>query len=216
MTQRASVVAGVGGIVFAALWLACAAVSAAPGGSYSASDVADYVAKDHRVSVFIALVLGLLSVLGLLLLLVGLRERVGGDSFLANVCSGTSLVAVTSFAVGWVTALAVPLAMAYGGSSVVIDPKVTFVIAEVGWSVMFGVGGTFLGLTLIALMIGSRQSLPAWLRWFTLVVGVLGLGSLAWIPFFALLLWGLVVGLWLIAAGRAGAGLSVSQPRPAS
>jgi len=114
-----------------------------------------------------------------------------------------------------VTVFSVPVAIAYGGSNeVMIDPKVTYVLAQVGWVIMFGVGGTFLGLTLIALMLGSRQTLPAWLRWFTLIAGVLGLASMAWIPHFALLLWSLVIGVWLIAAGRAEG--PAGQPRPTS
>ena len=216
MMQRDSAVAGVGGILFPVLWFLAAFVPNAPGGTYDASSVADFVAKDHRTSVFIALFLGLLSVLGLLLLLVGLRERVaGGDSFLASVFSTTGLVSVTAFAIGWVTVYSVPVAIAYGGSNeVVIDPKLTYVLAQAGWVIMFGVGGTFLGLTLIALMLGSRQTLPAWLRWFTLIAGVLGLASMAWIPHFALLLWSLVAGVWLIAAGRAEA--PAGQPQRSS
>jgi hypothetical protein len=53
---------------------------------------------------------------------------------------------------------------------------------------------------LIALMIGSAQTLPPWLRWFTLIVGALALGSMAWLPFFPLLLWGLVIGIWLLSS----------------
>jgi hypothetical protein len=214
--QRGSVVAGVGGIVFAVLWFVAAFVANPPGGSYSASDVADFVKEDHRTAVFVAVALGLLSVLGLLLLLAGLRERVsGGDSLIATVYWSASMLSVTGFAIGWVTVLTVPIARAFGGSSVVvIDPALTYTIAEIGWVIMFAVGGTFLGVALIASAIGSAQAYPAWLRWFTLIVGVLGLASLAWFPFFALLIWAVVASLWLIAAGRTGA--PAAQPRPAS
>jgi len=202
MTQRERMVAGVGGIGFAVLTFVGFGVASSPGGTYSASDVADYMAKGHHTAVFIALVLGVLSVLGLILLLVGLRERVTEGSFLATVFATTSLVSVTGFAVGWAAWLAAPLSHAYGGSSVAIDPKVAYVILQVGAVIFFGVGATFLGLSLITLMIGSAQTLPTWLRWFSLIVGVLGLASLAWIPFFPLLLWGLVIGIWLLASSR--------------
>jgi hypothetical protein len=56
--------------------------------TYSASDVADFVAKDHRTSVFITIALGLLSVLGLLLLLAGFRERIADRDSLTATVSG--------------------------------------------------------------------------------------------------------------------------------
>ena len=215
MTQRERVVAGVGGIGFSVLIAASGIVGKVPGGTYSASDVADYVAKGHRTSIFIATAFGLLSALGLLLLLVGLRERIGGSSFLSDLFWGTSLVSVTAFAIGVVAWFVVPISIAIGGSSsVVIDPTVTYVILQVGGTIMFGVGAVFLGLTLIVLMIGSRQTLPAWLRWFTLIAGVLGLASMAYFPFFAVLLWGLITGLWLATAGRCD--VPAGEPQPAS
>jgi hypothetical protein len=61
---------------------------------------------------------------------------------------------------------------------------------------------------------GSRQTLPTWLRWLALIAGALGLAWMAWIPHFALLLWSLVAGVWLIAAGRAEA--PAGQPQPSS
>lgn len=139
------------------------------------------------------------------MLLVGLRERLAEGSLLANTYSATGLLSVTGFAIGWAAWLTPPLAIAIGGSGVVIDPTVTYVILQVGGIIVFGVGGTFLGVTLIALMIGSSQTLPAWLRWFTLVVGVLGLASAAWLPFFPLLLWGIIAGIWLVASSRSSA-----------
>jgi hypothetical protein len=204
MTERDRVFAGVGGIGFTLLFAAGAMVASTPGGSYSEKDMADYVAKGHQTSILIASVLALLGVLGLLLLVTGLRERVGPGSFLSDVYAGTSLVAVAGFAIGWLAWLAVPLAKTIGGSAVVVDPRIGYVILQVGGVVVFGVGGIFLGVTLIALFLGSRGALAGWLRWLTLVVGVLGLASMAWLPFFPLLLWGLVAGIWLVSAGRSG------------
>ncbi len=209
---RSSVIAGVGGILFSVLWFVTAAVADPPGGSYSASDVAGYVEKDHRTAVFVAVALGLLSVFGLLLLLAGLRERLGGGvSLTATVFWSASLLSLAGFAIGWVTVLTVPIARAFGGTSVVvIDPALTYTITEIGWVIMFGVGGTFLSVALVAAAIGAAQALPAWLRWFTLIVGVIGLASLAWFPYFALLLWAVVAGVWLLASARSD--LSASRP----
>ena len=68
--------------------------------------------------------------------------------------------------------------------------------------IMFAVGGTFLGVALITSAIGAARAFPAWLRWFTLVVGVIGLASLAWIPYFALPIWAVIASLWLLASAR--------------
>ena len=85
-------------------------------------------------------------------------------------------------------------------------------ILQVGAVIVFGVGGIFLGLTLIVLMLGSAGRLPAWLRWFSLVVGVLALASMAWLLFAPPLLWGLVAGVWMIAAGRGSETSGAAQP----
>jgi hypothetical protein len=213
MTQSDRRIAGVGGVAFTALTVAAMASAKTPGGTYSAADIADYVAKDHQKGVVLGLGLALLSVLGLLLLLVGLRERLAEGSFVANVFSTTSLVSIVAFAIGWAAWLGPPLAIAIGGSrSVIIDPTVTYVVLQIGGVIIFGVAGIFLGLTLITLMLGSGSTLPAWLRWFTLVIGALALGSMAWLPFFPLLLWGLVIGTWLIvSSGKAEAEAPVPQ-----
>ena len=59
-----------------------------------------------------------------------------------------------------------------------------------------------LGFALIALMVASRGTLPGWLRWLTLIIGVLAIAAPVYFPSFAIPLWGLVMGVWLIAAGR--------------
>jgi hypothetical protein len=201
---RSSVVAGVGGIVFAVLWFVTAFVASPPGGTYSASDVADFVDKGHRVAVFVSVPLGLVSVFGLLLLLAGLRDRLPSpESLSSTVYWSASLLSVVGFAIGWVTVLTVPIARAFGGTTlVVIAPTVTFVISEIGWAIMFAVGGTFLGVALITAAASPGRPFPAWLRWLTLIVGILGLFSLAWFPFFALLLYALIAGIWLIVSAR--------------
>ena len=210
MNQRERMFAGIGGVAFTALTVAAMIFAKTPGGTYSASDIADYVAKGHQKGVITGFGLALLSVLGLILLLAGLRERVGQGSLLANVFSTTSLVSIAAFAIGWAAWLGPPLAIAIGGSrSVIIDPTVTYVVLQIGGVIIFGVAGTFLGLTLITLMIGSAQTLPSWLRWFTLIIGILALGSMAWLPFFPLFLWGLVIGIWLLVSSGKG-----DSPRP--
>jgi len=50
-------------------------------------------------------------------------------------------------------------------------------------------------------VVGCGAALPSWLRWLTLVLGVIGLASPAFFPSLALLIWGLVTGIWLLLAG---------------
>jgi hypothetical protein len=40
------------------------------------------------------------------------------------------------------------------------------------------------------------------MRWLTIIVGVLGLASLAFFPWFALLIWAVVAGIWLLMSER--------------
>jgi hypothetical protein len=49
-------------------------------------------------------------------------------------------------------------------------------------------------------MIGARGILPAWLRWSTLVAGLCGVAGLAFFPFFLLMLWAAVAGVWVLTA----------------
>jgi hypothetical protein len=203
--RRATVLAGVGGIAFSVLTVVAIVVSGAPGGKFKTSDVTDYLAKGHRAPAIIAAYLGLLGVLGLICLLSRLREAIGAapdNQHAARIFWGTGLAAAASFAVGWGVAGGQVIAHAEGGSGVVIAPAVTYLISEVGVVFVFGSGATLLGFALIALMLGSRVTLPAWLRWLTLIAGVAGIASLAFFPFFILMIWGIVIGVWLLAAGR--------------
>jgi hypothetical protein len=55
---------------------------------------------------------------------------------------------------------------------------------------------------LIAFVIGGRALVPAWLRWSTLVAGVAGVVSLTFFPAALVLLWGIVMGIWLLVPSR--------------
>lgn len=198
-----STIAGAGGIAFGVLMFVAFLVASPPGGTYSESDVADYVASGHRTAVIISIYLVLLAAVGLVCLLARLREAAAGDLALGPIFWGTGLAAAASLAIGWVVVAAVPVAMAFGGSDVTIEPTVAYTITEAGWGITLGAGGILLGLALIVLVLGSRATLPAWLRWTTLVAGIAGVASIAYFPYFLLLVWGLVAGVWLLAAERA-------------
>jgi hypothetical protein len=199
--------AGLGSIAFGVLMFVAILVASPPGGTYSAKDAADYIAKGHRAAVIISLYLLMLALLGLVLALAYLRQFVS-DRNLGSVFWGTGIAAAASFAVAWCVIISVPLAIAFGGSAVTIAPEGVYTFSEVGWAILIGAGAFLLGISLVTLMLGSRGTLPAWVRWTTLVAGLGGIAGLAYFPFFLILIWGLVAGIWLLATGRSSAAVA--------
>jgi hypothetical protein len=200
-----SALAGVGSIAFSVLTIVGLALANPPGGTYKASDAAKYVAKGHHVAVFASVYVLLLAVLGLLLLLAYLRDLLSAapdGERVARIFWAMGIGAATSFAVGWAIVLGNAIAHAFGGSGVVVDPAVTYLASELGFSVVFGPAAILLGFALIAFVIGGRALVPAWLRWSTLVAGVAGVVSLAFFPAALVLLWGIVMGIWLLVPNR--------------
>jgi hypothetical protein len=200
-----SALAGVGSIAFGVLTIVGLALTNPPGGTYKASDAAKYVAKGHHVAVFASVYVLLLAVLGLLLLLAYLRELLSAapdGERVARIFWAMGIGAATSFAIGWAIVLGNAIAHAFGGSGVVVDPAVTYLASELGFSVVFGPAAILLGFALIAFVIGGRALVPAWLRWSTLVAGVAGIVSLAFFPAVLVLLWGIVMGIWLLVPSR--------------
>jgi hypothetical protein len=200
-----SALAGVGSIAFSVLTIVGLALANPPGGTYKASDAVKYVTKGHHVAVFASVYVLLLAVLGLLLLLAYLRDLLSAapdGERVARIFWAMSIGAATSFAVGWAIVLGNAIAHAFGGSGVVVDPAVTYLASELGFSVVFGPAAILLGFALIAFVIGGRALVPAWLRWSTLVAGVAGIVSLAFFPAALVLLWGIVMGIWLLVPSR--------------
>ena len=204
-SQRGSTLAGIGGITFGVLTAAANVVGGAPGGNYVEADVASYVGASHFPIVIATGYLAVLGVVGLICLIAYLREVIGAQpdrAIEANIFWGTGIASAASFAVGWGLVTGIAVAAAEGGSGASIPHPVTYVLSDTFINVLFGSGAILLGFALIALMLGSRGSLPNWLRWVSLVAGVLALTA----PFFfaspAVPIWGIVVGVWLVVRGR--------------
>ena len=207
--------AGVGAIAFSVFTLIGVAFGGAPGGNYLASDVANYVAIGHLPTVIVTGYLALFGVLGLICAFAYLRELISVDpahKMIANVFWGTGLTAAASMAVAWGLITGIAVAAAEGGSSnpgnsvaATISSAETYNLSDTSINVLYGSGGFMLGFALISLMVASRGVLPAWLRWLSLVVGVLALAAPAYLPSFAIPIWGLVMGGWLIATGTSRA-----------
>jgi ABC-type protease/lipase transport system fused ATPase/permease subunit len=51
------------------------------------------------------------------------------------------------------------------------------------------------------IMLGSRGSLPGWIRWPTVICGVLALTAPFYFSAPAIPIWGIVVGAWLLVTG---------------
>ena len=196
--------AGIGGIAFSVLTLAAIQVSNAPGGNYSASGVATYLSRGHRIPEIIVFHLALLGLLGLIVLLAQLREAIGaaGNLRAAQVVWGAGVASVASFAIGWGIVGGQVVAHLEGGRAISISPAVTYLLSEIGVVFIFGCGAILLGFALIVLMLNSRGILPTWLRSLTLVCGIAGIAGLAFFTFFILMLWGIAMGAWLVLAGR--------------
>jgi hypothetical protein len=208
-----STLAGFGAIAFSVLTVVGVAVGGAPGGNYTASDVASYVAIGHLPTVIVTGYLALFGVLGLICVLTYLRELISVDpahKMAAGIFWATGLVAAASMAVAWGLISGIAVAAAEGGSSnpgnsvaATISSAETYTLSDTSINVLYGSGGFMLGFALISLMVASRGTLPGWLRWLSLIIGVLAIAAPAYLPSFAIPIWGVVIGVWLIAAGRA-------------
>jgi len=196
--------AGIGSLVFTVLLVAAAIAANAPGGNYHANDVADFVAKGHRSSVMISLFLVAAAIVGLLVVMAYLCETSFGKGRSGRIAWGTSLFAAGSFLVGWAILITPSMSVALGGGPS-IDPAVSYTIMQAGWAVFLVVSGMMLGISFLTMAIAGTAA-PAWMRAFTGIVGLLALASIAFFPFWAVFLWGLVIGIWLL----------VSSPRQAA
>lgn len=202
--KQSSVLAGIGALAFSVLTIVVLIVASPPGGSYSAHDASKFVSKDHHAAVFVSTYLIMLALVGLIVLLAYLREvtlagREGDLS--ARIFWGTGLAAAACFGAGWGIMLGNSIAHAFGGKGVVVTPVITYLVSELGAAMIWGPGAFLLGVALITLMLASRGVLPAWLRWSTLVAGVGGIASVAFFPSALVILWGIVIGIWLLVAG---------------
>jgi hypothetical protein len=202
---RRTTAAGIGGIAFSVLTVIGIVIAMPPGGGYKESDIADYLSKGHRPVVFVAFYLGLLGILGLIFLLAHLRDAIGatpGTQRTATIFWGTGLAGAASFAIGWAVIGGQVVAHTEGGHSIVVAPPLTYLIGEIGVVMIFGSGAVLLGFALIALGLSARLVFPEWLRWLTLIAGVASLAGLAFFPFFLLIIWGIVIGIWLVVASK--------------
>jgi hypothetical protein len=198
--KRPAFVAGIGALAFTVFTIVGLGLVNPPGGTYKTSNITDYLEKGHRVAVFVGLYVELLGVLGLILVLAYLRELIT-SARTARFFWTLTVISASSFLLGWAVMASGALARAFGGSAVVVSAPTTYVVSEVGVIMVWGPGAIVLAGALIAFAATIRTEIPAWLRWVTLALAIIGLASPAFFPSFALLLWSLIMGVWLLASG---------------
>lgn len=202
MKRSDTVAAGVGSIAFGVLTPLAIIVGGPMGGNYAAADVASYISSGHVVIAGAMALCGLVGAAGLIALSSYLRQRAELDntgSIWPQTLWGLMLGAAVCFAVSWGVFVSQPIGNNEAGTNLNIPPTITYAIGISGDEVLFESAATLLGLALILIAIANLPRLPAWLRWSTLIVGLLGITSLAFFTFFPLLLWAIVVGIWLVA-----------------
>jgi hypothetical protein len=83
-----------------------------------------------------------------------------------------------------------------------LPPTTTYLASELGSALIWGPGAILFGFALFALAAGTRGTLPGWLRVATVIGGIGGILGPAFFPSILLLIWGLVIGIWLLIAGQ--------------
>ena len=205
--------AGVGGVLFAVSLVVGFTLFGPKGGHYSATEIANFVAQ-AAAALIASVYLLVISVVGLIVLMNHLSQAWLGASRQGRVTWGASLAAGCSFLIGWALYLAVPTSRLAGGPA--MEPGISSGLISAGMVVLFGVGGMLLGIALITLATGGTAA-PGWVRGFTALAGLAALFAWAFLlalgwspnqwlpgPFYVVVLWGLVIGVWLF----------VSSPRP--
>jgi hypothetical protein len=192
--------AGIGAIAFSISTIAALVIANPPGGNYSASIVSDYLASGHHIAVLIAMHLALIGLVGLITMLAHLRDVLPVGTA-RTAFWGTGIAAAAAFAAGWSIVGGQVVAHWEGGSAITIPLAVTYLVSEIGVVLIFGAGAVLLGCALLVLVLNARGLLPSWLRWTTAAAGIAGIGGLAFVTFFLLMLWGIAVGVWLVVGG---------------
>lgn len=205
--------AGAGGIAFVVSLVVGFTLFGPKGGRYSAVEVASFV-EQTSTSFIISIGLMVISVSGLIVLMAHLSETSFGEGGRGRASWATSLLAAVSFLIGWGLYLAPSSSIGSGDPA--LDPGITYTFMSAGMVVLFGVGGITLGIALVTLAAGGR-ALPVWVRAFTGLAGITALVTWAFLvalqwspnqwlpgPFYVVILWGLVMGIWLLVSSPRG------------
>ena len=206
--------AGAGGIGFAVSLLVGFTFFGPRGGFYAASAVDSFVGQS-ATNIIVSVYLFALSSMGLCMLMAYLSETELSAGRHARMVWGASLLAAASFLIGWCIYFAPSIAVLSGGPT--IDPAISYTFTSAGMIILFGVGGLLLGTALLTLAIAGREA-PMWIRALNGLTGLSASFSFAFIlvsrwsanqwlpvPFYLVVLWAIVLGVWLLVSPRPAA-----------
>ena len=201
--------AGVGGIVFVIALIVGFTFFGPRGGFYAASAMGNFIGQSST-NVIVSIYLLAASIIGLLLLMAYLTETFMSDGRHIRITWGASAVAAASFLVGWSLYFAPLTSVISGGPA--IDPAIAYTVINAGFVVLFGAGGVLLGIALLALAmwgcaaptwvraVNALAGLSAFLTWAFLLASKWSANQWLPVPFYVVLLWGLVIGVWLLVS----------------
>jgi len=197
---------GIGGIVFAVAFVVGVLLTTdTPDGDAPNREWREYFADSgNRWMIIIGAFVLALAVLGLLLFLSTLRERVRGSSgsewfSTAMLASGITLVAMIG--VGGATLAAVAASIEIGEGSVPRSADIPRTIESIGFGAILVFGMAAAGLMIATATVAGKRAglLPGWLAITGYVVAVLVLlGGVFFIPLVLLVLWVLAVSILLL------------------
>lgn len=215
-------VAGVGGIAFAVSLVAGFSLFGPNGGHYAATAIAAFVGQS-ATSFIVAVYLFVASAIGLIALMAYLCQTSFGADRRDRIAWGASLLAVATFLVGWGLYVAPSTSVMAGGPA--IDPAISHTFISAGFVLLFGVGGIMLGIALVTVAVGGRAT-PMWFRSISGLTGLFALLSWAFVlatrwspnqwlpvPFYLVVLWGFVTGVWLLASAPTADAPATVEPR---
>ena len=207
--KRERRLAGLGGITFSVALVVGFTIGGPNGGKYGADHIADFLGRSS-ITIIVSTYLLAVSMLGLIALMAYLRRACFGPHGHDGITWGTSLLALALFLLGWGLYLAPYAAINSGGP--VIDPGITYGFLSAGLLVFFGAGAILLGISLLRLGLAGHAA-PMWVRGFSALVGLSSVSSWGFLiaahwspnqwlpgPFYLVILWGLVMGAWLLLA----------------
>lgn len=202
-------IAGLGGIAFAVCLVLGFTFFGPRGARYSAAATANFVGQSPT-NVLLSTYLFAVSIIGLIVLMAYLSDTCFGAGRYARITWGTSLAAAASFLSGWSLYFAIYTSVNSGGPS--IDPAISYTFLNVGFVVLFGVTGILLGIALLTIAIGGHSA-PPWVRASSAIAGLSAFLSWAFlivakwspnhwlpVPFYFVVFWGLVIGVWLLVS----------------
>ena len=198
------------GVAFVVLWVIGVILffNGTPDTSSAPAKIAAYYSDSgHRDKMHIGWILTGLALFFFVWFVSALRRVVrrleGDDGLLTGVTAigGTIFVALTLVAISVEDAIKTMSDDTYQHQ---VFPGLIHAADDAGW-VLAAAGGAGLAAMIIASSLAAlrARAVPSWLGWISVVVGILSLALIAFIPWFLVLIWVLVVSIGLfLRAGR--------------